>query len=738
MAISPVANGNSAANTGTSDALTSLGLTKPPAGVKDDYRILVAEMQNDISVTAPGWVLLAEAENPANNSFFRALGYRVPESGEPSTHTFTFSGASGGALACHTYGGVAPGNEMDVPPTTAAVQHGAPYYSPAITPITNGAFIVRCFGRSHVGGTPDITAPTGHTLRSSASCYGPDAIGQAAGIADIGSPISPASAQPAVDWGGFGAYWSGISLALRPIPPDTTPPAAPTGLTATLSGSSDALLDWADNTETDLSHYNVYRSTTSGGPYTKLNASNITSSTYTNAGLSAGTTYYYVVRAVDTNGNESSNSSQISFSTTVQVSGGGNFTKRAIGGGSVVLVAPAVSGGTSTTRRATGGGSVSTETQNAIGGDSLARTVPGDGVAESVDQAVSGGSTETRRSAGGGSVVAATLVLTDGGSADRRISGDGSVAQLSQDITSSGQEGVTRRAAGGGTAALTSINLTDGITTSRHTPGGGEVLSGYVLEGDGGATRRVGGGGAFSIESQGLSGGGSVGKSSAGGGSAALAPIGVSGGVFISRREGGSGSPSLEVHLISGGGSTTKTQSGDGTVQSGVALLINGGTTVSRREIGGGSILALTIPLTGPGGITRRGNGSGSILLVRYAEASMDLLSSLEARPIGIKYGLVNLRSGGDISVLSSKRKVATSRPILFEFTGDARPSKARAVPNLTLYFTLHIGVNEVIKRHYARAVLSSSLTISPPVTPRDPRLVGRAGLGAVVSEHMT
>ncbi len=46
--------------------------------------------------------------------------------------------------------------------------------------------------------------------------------------------------------------------------PDTTPPAAPTGLTATAVSTSQIDLDWNNNTEGDLDHYNVYRSTTSG------------------------------------------------------------------------------------------------------------------------------------------------------------------------------------------------------------------------------------------------------------------------------------------------------------------------------------------------------------------------------------------------------------------------------------------------------------------------------------------
>jgi hypothetical protein len=44
---------------------------------------------------------------------------------------------------------------------------------------------------------------------------------------------------------------------------DETPPAAPTSLVAT-AGDSSVDLDWADNSESDLADYNVYRSTTQG------------------------------------------------------------------------------------------------------------------------------------------------------------------------------------------------------------------------------------------------------------------------------------------------------------------------------------------------------------------------------------------------------------------------------------------------------------------------------------------
>jgi hypothetical protein len=92
-------------------------------------------------------------------------------------------------------------------------------------------------------------------------------------------------------------------------PPDTTPPAAPTGLTAT-PGNKQVALDWNDNSEPDLASYNVYRATTSGGPYTLV--ATVTASNYTDTGLKNRTTYYYVVTAVDTSSNESAQSAEAS------------------------------------------------------------------------------------------------------------------------------------------------------------------------------------------------------------------------------------------------------------------------------------------------------------------------------------------------------------------------------------------------------------------------------------------
>jgi hypothetical protein len=57
--------------------------------------------------------------------------------------------------------------------------------------------------------------------------------------------------------------------------------------------------------------YNLYRSATSGGEYTKVNSSLITGTQYDDTGLENGTTYYYVVTSVDSDGDESVRSQEV-------------------------------------------------------------------------------------------------------------------------------------------------------------------------------------------------------------------------------------------------------------------------------------------------------------------------------------------------------------------------------------------------------------------------------------------
>ena len=99
-------------------------------------------------------------------------------------------------------------------------------------------------------------------------------------------------------------YWSG-GVGTVPLPP--------TGLTASTVSTSQINLSWTAST--GATNYIVLRSTTSGGPYAQV-ASSVTSSSYSDTGLTASTTFYYVVQAAEAGGT-SANSTQASATTQV-------------------------------------------------------------------------------------------------------------------------------------------------------------------------------------------------------------------------------------------------------------------------------------------------------------------------------------------------------------------------------------------------------------------------------------
>jgi len=88
-------------------------------------------------------------------------------------------------------------------------------------------------------------------------------------------------------------------------------------LTAT-GGNAKVDLSWS--AVTDATGYNVKRSTTPGGPYTTI-ATGVTGTTYTDTTVTNGTTYYYVVTAVNA-GVESANSNEASATPNAPTTAG--------------------------------------------------------------------------------------------------------------------------------------------------------------------------------------------------------------------------------------------------------------------------------------------------------------------------------------------------------------------------------------------------------------------------------
>ncbi|MDX1628405.1 MAG: S8 family serine peptidase [Fulvivirga sp.] len=104
---------------------------------------------------------------------------------------------------------------------------------------------------------------------------------------------------------------------------DTTPPSQVTGLSATAVSTSQIDLTWdAATDDTGVSYYNIYRD----GSVVATS----TTTSYSDTGLSAGTTYSYQVSAVDAAGNEGTLSDTASATTNTD-SGGSDISLSANG-----------------------------------------------------------------------------------------------------------------------------------------------------------------------------------------------------------------------------------------------------------------------------------------------------------------------------------------------------------------------------------------------------------------------
>ncbi len=90
--------------------------------------------------------------------------------------------------------------------------------------------------------------------------------------------------------------------------PDTTPPTVPTGLTVTATTSSTVGLSWLPSTDNvGVSSYKVYRNGNL--------VSAVGTTTFTDTGLTPGSTYTYTVSAYDGSGNESAQSTPATATT---------------------------------------------------------------------------------------------------------------------------------------------------------------------------------------------------------------------------------------------------------------------------------------------------------------------------------------------------------------------------------------------------------------------------------------
>ena len=145
------------------------------------------------------------------------------------------------------------------------------------------------------------------TLAIPVAGYLPDGI-QLAAVAAANTPVSGSTT---VSGGAVQLTLpplSGVTLASGSV--DLAPPAPPEDLTVTDESDGSVTLTWSASA--GAAGYDVYVSPLTGGGFVKVSDSPVAGTEFTADGLTNGVTSYFVVRAVDANGNDSAASNEVS------------------------------------------------------------------------------------------------------------------------------------------------------------------------------------------------------------------------------------------------------------------------------------------------------------------------------------------------------------------------------------------------------------------------------------------
>lgn len=248
-------------------------------------------------------------------------------------------------LAWATVGGASDyiiyyGNTAGGPYPSSLIASGNNATVTGLTPDIDYYFVLRArVGLIESGNSPELVArptvaPAAPTLTATASAIGVSwtAVSGAASYQvqrssdkqEYSTIVSATASLSYIDTGvvsGVSYYYrvymftaAGSSMGRMstagPIDIHTVTP--PSMLTGSSSSATAISMSWVES-PSNISGYNIYRSQTAGGPYTKIQTTGSTITSYVDTGLSTGQSYYYVVKAATSTGLESVATNEIAI-----------------------------------------------------------------------------------------------------------------------------------------------------------------------------------------------------------------------------------------------------------------------------------------------------------------------------------------------------------------------------------------------------------------------------------------
>ena len=344
LAINGIGPGSGPATGGTLVTISGTGFTQSASvafgGVAAAAVVVLSPTQLQAITPAHtgGAVSIAITENPHNQSAVLPGGFTYTTSSTTSTASTSSTSSSsstsiGVSGASPTAGPTSGGTVVTITGTGFQAGASVAFGASSSTAVTVASSTeINAISPAGSSGTVaiSVTNPDGQSASLPASftySSGPSlsGISPSTGPVTGGTTVtitgSGFESGSSVSFGGIAATSVKLVSATEIQAVSPVSPAGTVTIVVTNSDSQGATLDsaftyyhtiglsWTDSSAS-VSGYNVYRSSSTGGPYTRLNSNLISGTSFSDTNVQAGQTYFYVTTAVNTSNVESSYSDQ--------------------------------------------------------------------------------------------------------------------------------------------------------------------------------------------------------------------------------------------------------------------------------------------------------------------------------------------------------------------------------------------------------------------------------------------
>jgi hypothetical protein len=282
-------------------------LTVTPSSVSFGNVTVGSPNSQTIQLTNSGTGVLTISQVSATGAGYSASALALPLSLNPSlsaTFNVQFAPASAGSAK----GSVSIVSNAPNSPVVIGLSGSGMASTQVLSFSTNSL----SFGSVNTGSSATQSVTVTNTGNANVTISGITAAGTGFSVGPAGTPATLTPTQSLTFNVVFGPTAAGNATGTVTVASNANGSPA----TIVLSGagaqtsSHTVSLNWNASTTSTVTGYNIYRSTTNGSGYVKLNSSLVSGLSYTDSNVQSATTYYYLATAFDSGGNESTYSNQ--------------------------------------------------------------------------------------------------------------------------------------------------------------------------------------------------------------------------------------------------------------------------------------------------------------------------------------------------------------------------------------------------------------------------------------------